>query len=119
MDKLRVLAEAEGFFTRTDALRIGHDDRSIRRALKARLWARVRPGSYTFPDLWPSVADSQHRVTARAVARKLGETLHSATPRAPSSTTSASGTSIWIASTSPVSTQVPAARSAESSTTSG
>jgi hypothetical protein len=67
-----VLAQTEGFFTREDALRVGHDDKSIGRALRTRLWVRVRPGSYTFADLWPDLADDRHRITGRAVARRLG-----------------------------------------------
>jgi hypothetical protein len=72
MDKLRVLAETDGFFTRTDALSVGHDDKSIRRALKVRLWTRIRAGAYTFPDLWPESIELRHDITSRAVARKLG-----------------------------------------------
>lgn len=71
MDELRVRAETDGFFTRTDALSAGHDEKSIRRALKVRLWVRVRPGAYTFPDLWPSSTEKRHTITGRAVARKL------------------------------------------------
>ncbi len=73
MDRLRALAEADGFFTRQDAFAIGHDDRSIRRALRSRLWARVRPGAYTFPDLWPADDPvTRHLVTGRAVTRRFG-----------------------------------------------
>jgi hypothetical protein len=72
MDRLRVLAETDGFFTRTDALAVGHDDRSITRALRLRAWLRVRPGAYTYPDLWPVSRESQHRLTALAVHSKLG-----------------------------------------------
>ena len=73
MDRLRVLAEAQGYFTRPDALTSGHDDNSIRRALKSRLWVRIRHGVYTFDDLH-TVTDevSWHRNAARALARKLG-----------------------------------------------
>lgn len=72
MDRLRATAEAAGYFSRRDALEEGHDDRSIRRLLRARLWLRVRPGAYTFPDLWPSEPDARHRVIGHAVAEKLG-----------------------------------------------
>ena len=72
MDRLRVLAEADGFFTRPDALGVGHDDKSIRRALRARVWLRLRPGTYTFPDLWPGTAEALHLCRGRAVCRKLG-----------------------------------------------
>ena len=73
MDRLRALAEADGFFTRQDAFGIGHDDRSIRRSLRSRLWVRVRPGAYTFPDLWPAADPvAQHLLTGRAVSRRFG-----------------------------------------------
>jgi hypothetical protein len=75
MDRLRALAEAEGFFTRADAFGVGHDDRSIRRALRMRAWVRIRPGAYTFPDAWPQDRESQHRITALAVQRKLGRNV--------------------------------------------
>ena len=69
---LRLSAETQGFFTRTDALSAGHDDNSIRRALKVRLWTRVRAGAYTYPELWPPDAESRHWIRGRAVAGKLG-----------------------------------------------
>lgn len=72
MDPLRILADSRGCFTRKDALAHGHDDNSIRRALKVRLWHRIRAGTYTFPDLWEPLNDEErHLVTARAVARRL------------------------------------------------
>jgi len=73
MDRLRILAESRGFFTRADALAEGHDDKSIGRALRTRLWTRVRPGSYTFPDVWNALDDSgRHLVTAHTVGHRLG-----------------------------------------------
>jgi putative AbiEi antitoxin of type IV toxin-antitoxin system len=73
MDRLRILAETQGYFTRTDAFEVGHDDTSIRRALKAKLWVRLRQGTYTYADLWASASEADlHVARARAVARKLG-----------------------------------------------
>ncbi len=72
MDTLRLKAEAVGFFTRADALEIGHDDQSIRRAIRTRLWVRVRRGAYTFTDLWPDEPAQRHRVRARAAATRIG-----------------------------------------------
>jgi len=66
------MATAAGFFTRQDALAAGHDDRSIRRALKSRLWLRLRVGTYTFPDLWPDDVPQQHRILGRAAASRFG-----------------------------------------------
>lgn len=45
----------------------------IRRAVRSKLWVRIRPGAYTFSDLWTAKSDvERHRATARAVARRLG-----------------------------------------------
>ncbi len=74
MDRLRILAETQGYFTRTDALAHGYDDNAIRRALKARLWRRLRQGVYTYADLWASAtAIDLHLARAHAVASKLGD----------------------------------------------
>jgi hypothetical protein len=74
MDRLRVLAETHGFFSRQDALAEGYDDNSIRRALKVKAWRRVRHGAYTFPDLWTDCDDvARHKTRARAVLRRLGD----------------------------------------------
>ncbi|MGN6574580.1 MAG: hypothetical protein ACTHKG_02730 [Nocardioides sp.] len=75
MDRLRALAEAQGFFSRTDALAAGHDDNAIRAALRLRLWVHVRRGAYTFPDLVPPDPGGQHLVRAHAVARRLGHAV--------------------------------------------
>jgi hypothetical protein len=73
MDPLRALAETRGFFSRADALAAGHDDNSIRAALRYKLWVHVRRGAYTFPELAPPDAEGRHRVRARAVLRRLGD----------------------------------------------
>ena len=72
MDRLRILAEDRGFFTRRDVLADGLDDQAIRRAVRLGVWVRVRTGAYTFPDLWPDHADERHHLVGRAVAAKLG-----------------------------------------------
>jgi hypothetical protein len=74
MDPLRTIALQDGYFTRADALRAGFDDQAIRRAMQRREWQRVRPGSYTFRELWVAADDlGRHRVASHAVARKLGD----------------------------------------------
>jgi hypothetical protein len=73
MDRLRILAETNGCFTRSEVLRAGLDDNAIRRALKSRLWTRVRWGVYTFADLWTEQDEvARYLAAARSVARKLG-----------------------------------------------
>lgn len=73
MDRLRSLNEQDGYFSRAEALAEGYDDRAIQRAIRSRTWRRVRAGAYTFADLWPATDEDLHRVTGRAVARKLGD----------------------------------------------
>lgn len=76
MDPLRIKALAQGYFTRSDAHAAGLDDNAIRRALKSRTWLRIRQGVYTLPDIWAGLDDAaRHLATARAVARKLGDTV--------------------------------------------
>ncbi|HYO39065.1 MAG TPA: type IV toxin-antitoxin system AbiEi family antitoxin domain-containing protein [Nocardioidaceae bacterium] len=75
MDRLRAHAESRGFFTRSDVLADGHDDRAIRRAVRQHLWVRLRPGTYTFRDLWPDDAQQRHCIIGRAVAAKLGPSV--------------------------------------------
>lgn len=77
MERLRVIGESAGYFTRDEAFNAGHDDRSINRSLRTGLWRRVRPGAYTFSDLWPDRAEDVHRLTARAAARKFGDAVAS------------------------------------------
>lgn len=74
VDPLRVIAEVDGFFTRQQAMQAGYDAKAIARILKARQWVRVRPGAYTFPDLWEAADPvAQHLHRAHAIARKLGD----------------------------------------------
>lgn len=76
MDRLRYLAATDGCFTRADALRAGLDDNAVRRALKARLWTRIRWGVYTFTDLWTEKDEiTRHLAAARSVARKLAPSV--------------------------------------------
>ncbi len=73
MDRLRILAETTGSFTRADALACGYDDRAIARAIRVRLWTRIRTGAYTFSDLWAQADElARHRASARAVMKRLG-----------------------------------------------
>jgi hypothetical protein len=72
MDILRLKAETQGFFTRDDALALGLDDRSIRRAISLKAWHRIRNGAFTMSDLWPADPVEQHAIRCRAVVAKLG-----------------------------------------------
>jgi len=74
MDPLRLLADSQGFFTRPQALELGYNDKAIQRALRHRLWVRVRRGAYTFQDLWSEADEvAEHLIRAHAVLRRLGD----------------------------------------------
>jgi len=76
MDRLRILAQTNGCFTRPQALQAGLHDNDIRRALKSRLWTRLRWGIYTFTDLWTEQDEAaRHLAAARSVAKKLGPSV--------------------------------------------
>lgn len=73
MDKLHALVATRGFFTRTEAFAEGYDDKGIARALRTRLWVRVRVGAYTFPEHWAEAGDvGRHLIRAHAVTHRLG-----------------------------------------------
>jgi len=73
MDKLRAHVTTRGFFTRAEAFAEGHDDKSIARALRHRVWVRVRVGAYTFPEHWAGIDDvGRHLLRAHAVTHRLG-----------------------------------------------
>jgi hypothetical protein len=76
MDPLRVLVAANGFFTRAEAAQCGHDDRAVGRAVRARLWRRIRRGAYVFEDDWVQLdAVERHVVLCKAVLRSLGSNV--------------------------------------------
>ena len=73
MDPLRYLVEARGFFTRAEAREFGYDDKTMARAVRLKIWHRIRRGTYTFTDIWTELdAENRHRVRAAAVLRSLG-----------------------------------------------
>lgn len=70
--RLRRLEQQQGVFTRGQLLDLGYDDRTIKLALRARLWHRVRHGAYCHLDTWTALSDEgRHLVHARAVARSM------------------------------------------------
>lgn len=73
MDPLRYLAESRGFFTRADARDSDYDDKAMARAVKLKIWFRIRRGVYTFTDIWSGLeAEDRHRVRSAAVMHSLG-----------------------------------------------
>jgi hypothetical protein len=74
MDILRTIAETRRVFVTADARALGYDDKAISRALRRKLWTRVRHGAYTFTDLWEQAdAEQRHRMLSAAVMRSLGD----------------------------------------------
>ncbi len=69
-DELRAISDEFGVFLRRDALELGHSDRTLARALRARVIHRVRHGAYVFTDEWVGLDSAeQHAVVAKAVLR--------------------------------------------------
>lgn len=74
MDPLAVIAEQQGVFLTREARELGYDDRSIARAVRGRLWHRVRRGAYVPYDVWANAdAEARHLIRARAVHRSYGD----------------------------------------------
>lgn len=72
MDRLDLLVQRNGYFTRPQALAEGLDDRAIRRALAAGQWTRIRQGVYTQAAVWAAAdREARHRIEAHAVAHRL------------------------------------------------
>jgi hypothetical protein len=71
MEHLRAVAETVGYFTRAEARRLGFDDNAIARMCRAGVWHRIRPGAYTFSDLWPDSAQSQQQLKGHVVVDRL------------------------------------------------
>lgn len=75
MDPLRFLCRSQGFFTRSQARSTGYDDRDIARAVRSKVWHRVRRGYYVYADTWaPLDTVGRHLVRCRCVLDSLGPT---------------------------------------------
>jgi hypothetical protein len=72
MDDLRTLHD-DMVFQRSEALESGYSDKDIYRAMREGELVRIRPGGYTFTDVW-AVADDldRHRLRAHAAQRSHG-----------------------------------------------
>ena len=71
-DRLRTLERTDGVFLRHEARQLGYDDKTVRNALRTKLWHRVRHGAYCFGDTWAATDPTgRHLILARAVMRSL------------------------------------------------
>src|SRR4051794_31592491 len=69
-DELRSICDEHGVFLRGEAIALGYTDRTLARALRARVIHRIRHGSYTYTDRWEALSPTgQHRLAAMAVLR--------------------------------------------------
>ncbi|HEX6247233.1 MAG TPA: type IV toxin-antitoxin system AbiEi family antitoxin domain-containing protein [Nocardioidaceae bacterium] len=73
MDKwLRTIERERGVFLRSEVRGLGYDDKAVRRAVRRKLWWRVRHGAYCFFDTWERADPVQrHLILARAVMRSM------------------------------------------------
>lgn len=70
MDPLHAVAEEHGVFLTQEAKGLGYDDRSIARAVRGKLWQRVRRGAFVPMETWLAADEvGKHRIRARAVWR--------------------------------------------------
>lgn len=70
METLEGIWRRDGVFLRSDALRFGVDDATLRRGVRSGELVRVRHGAYTFADQWGAApAEERHLVKASAVMR--------------------------------------------------
>ncbi|CUR57093.1 conserved hypothetical protein [metagenome] len=73
MDPLSALDDLQGFFTRSQAREFGYDDKAVSRAMRLRLWHRIRRGYYTAAPHWAGLDETaRHRVRAGCVLDSLG-----------------------------------------------
>ena len=69
-DELRAICDEHGVFLRREALALGHTDRTLARAIRAKVIHRVRHGSYVYRSVWDDLTpDRRHVLRARAVLR--------------------------------------------------
>ena len=69
-DELRAICDDHGLFLRHEALAIGHTDRTLARAIRAKVIHRVRHGSYVHRALWDDLTyEGRHVLRARCVLR--------------------------------------------------
>jgi hypothetical protein len=62
-ERFRTLERAHGVFLRREALELGYDDRMILRALRLKIWTRVRHGAYCFFDTWQGATDLEQHLS--------------------------------------------------------
>jgi hypothetical protein len=71
---LRAISARHGSFRRREAIALGIDDATLRRAVRRGALVKVRHGAYTFGDEWTQLdAEGRHLVLTRAVLRSLGQ----------------------------------------------
>lgn len=69
MDDLRTLHDDQ-VFQRSEAIDCGYRDKDLYAALRERELVRIRPGAYTFADVWQNADDlGRHKLRAHAVLR--------------------------------------------------
>lgn len=76
MDLLRIIAERDGFFTRTQAEAAGYESREITKIVRDGVWRRIRRGVYVYADVWDKMTlDRQHLIRTKAVVHSLGDNV--------------------------------------------
>lgn len=74
MDPLQATGVGHDVFLTRDAIALGHDERSIARAVRSGLWHRVRRGAFVPGPTWHAAGpEERHLITAAAIHRSYGE----------------------------------------------
>jgi hypothetical protein len=69
-DELRSICDKDGIFLRWEAIALGYTDAHLARAVRHKVLARIRHGSYIHRDRWDPLSDNErHAVRAMAVLR--------------------------------------------------
>jgi hypothetical protein len=75
-DLLHSIADPHGIFLRREALAIGIDDRSLSRAMRAKVIHRVRHGTYVLSEQWAPLDDiGRHLIRAKGALRTANSEL--------------------------------------------
>lgn len=70
--RLEAIVAAHGVFLTREVKELGYDDGDITKAVRARVWHRIRRGAYTFTPIWrASTPEERHRIHIRAVVRAM------------------------------------------------
>src|SRR5690349_1937664 len=70
--RLEAIVGTHGVFLTREAKDLGYDNGDIAKAVRTRIWHRIRRGAYTFVPIWDAASpEERHRILIRAVVRSM------------------------------------------------